>query len=382
MEDIMYDPILEQFRYDYYLRAAIMNEQFNEWYNRMNGIYTEEPLLEASQEWYNEWKITYISGIKANLSRFRLYLKSQNGKNSRWLAENKNLMLDYHKYPPKNNESIKSAPNFRVAISRLNKPISSSLNGINLSRVILNQGKSSDNDRVNMWVKKLMIPEYDASKGTFVSFAKDYYCGNDSKVKISVGSIPQVLEMGFNYCFNFNTMLRAIQVESNGIISYINNDPLSGNQEQPTSIVNNSPQQGGMASTNPNINANNTPVNAAYDQYASFMKEFFNEDITQSNQASTSPTANTNYNTNVVKSNNPIKSKISTMMNKSNNPTKKDDKIKESDIYKKKRFVCDIIRDALNAKMTAYGVLYKNFMDILQTHVNNYSKSNKTSINR
>lgn len=372
--DVMYDPIEEGFYYDYLIKLSIMNEEFQQWLNIRNGN-NNESLLEASQEWYNEWKITYISGVKANLSRFQLYLKSQNGKNSRWLAENKNLMLDYHKYPPKSNESIKSAPNFRVAISRLNKPISSSLNGINLSRVILNQGKPSDNDRVNMWVKKLIIPEYDASKGTFVSFAKDYYCGNDNKVKISVGSIPQVLEMGFNYCFNFNTMLRAIQVESNGIISYINNDPLSGNQEQPTSTTNNTPQQGGIASTNPNVNANNTPVNAAYDQYASFMKEFFNEDITQSNQASTSPTANTSYSTNVVKSNNPVKSKISSMMNKSNKPTKKDDKIKESDIYKKKRFVCDIIKDALNAKMTAYGILYKNFMNILQTHTNNYSKN-------
>ena len=382
MPSVMYDPIMESLRYDYLMKLSIMNEEFQQYIDRLQG-QDDGVLLEASQEWYNEWKITYISGIKANLSRFQLYLKSQNGKYSKWLAENKSIILDYNKYPPKNKEAIKSAPNYKLAIARLNKPITSSLNGINLNRVVLDQGE--DKNRSNLWIKKLLISEYNDNEGTFVSFAKDYYCGNDNKVKISLGSIPQVLEMAFNYCFNFNTILRATNVEANGLISYINNDPLTGQQNQPnTNQPNSTPQQGGIASTNPNVNAGNTPVNAAYDQYSLFMKEFFNEDIAQSNQASTSPTANpvSKNNNNMIKSNNPVKSKISKVMNKNNDSTNKDNKIKESDIYKKKRYVCDIVKDAFNSKMTAYGIIYKNFMDILQTHVNEYSKNANTNTNQ
>lgn len=380
MPSIMYDPIMESLRYDYLMKLSIMNEEFQQYIDRLQGK-DDGVLLEASQEWYNEWKITYISGIKANLSRFQLYLKSQNGKYSKWLAENKSIILDYNKYPPKNKEAIKSAPNYKLAIARLNKPITSSLNGINLNRVVLYQGE--DKNRSNLWIKKLLIPEYNDNEGTFVSFAKDYYCGNDNKVKISLGSIPQVLEMAFNYCFNFNTILRATNVEANGLISYINNDPLTGQQNQPNiNQPNSTPQQGGIASTNPNVNAGNTPVNAAYDQYSLFMKEFFNEDIAQSNQTSTSPTANPVSKNNMIKSNNPVKSKISKVMNKNNDSTDKDNKIKESDIYKKKRYVCDIVKDAFNAKMTAYGIIYKNFMDILQTHVNEYSKNANMNTNQ
>lgn len=380
MPSVMYDPIMESLRYDYLMKLSIMNEEFQQYIDRLQG-QDDGVLLEASQEWYNEWKITYISGIKANLSRFQLYLKSQNGKYSKWLAENKSIILDYNKYPPKNKEAIKSAPNYKLAIARLNKPITSSLNGINLNRVVLDQGE--DKNRSNLWIKKLLIPEYNDNEGTFVSFAKDYYCGNDNKVKISLGSIPQVLEMAFNYCFNFNTILRATNVEANGLISYINNDPLTGQQNQPnTNKPNSTPQQGGIASTNPNVNAGNTPVNAAYDQYSLFMKEFFNEDIAQSNQASTSPTANPVSKNNMIKSNNPVKSKISKVMNKNNDFTNKDNKIKESDVYKKKRYVCDIVKDAFNAKMSAYGIIYKNFMDILQTHVNEYSKNANANTNQ
>lgn len=376
MHDLIYDMVEESVYYDYLIKLATINEEFQQWIRLMNG--EQEPLLEASQEWYNEWKITYISGIKANLSRFQLYLKSQNGKYSRWLAENKNILLDYHKYPPKSNEAIKSAPNFKLAIQRLNKPISSSLNGINLSRVNMNSSSiKGQNNRDNLWLKKLLIPEYSDLNGTFVSFAKNYYTGNDNKVKISVGNIPQVLEMGFNYCFNFNTILRSTQVEANGLISYINNDPMTGNQEQPNTQQNSTPQQGGIASTNPNVNAGNTPVNAAYDQYSLFMKEFFNEEVSNTNQASTTPTANSNVTQNVVKSNNPVKSRINKVMDKNN--TRKDDKINNSDIYKKKRYVCDIVKDAFNAKMTAYGILYKEFMNVLQSHMNNYNKGNNST---
>ena len=113
------------------------------------------------------------------------------------------------------------------------------------------------------------------------------------------------------------------------------------------------------------------------------MKEFFNEDIAQSNQASTSTTANpVSKNNNMIKSNNPVKSKISKVMNKNNDSVNKDNKIKESDIYKKKRYVCDIVKDAFNAKMTAYGIIYKNFMDILQTHANEYSKNTNANTNQ
>lgn len=367
-----YDMTIEQLRYDYNLKIAELNEEFHQWIAMMEN--KDGVLLEASQEWYNEWKITYISGIKANLSRFELYLKSQNGKNQRWLAENKNMILDYHKYPPKSNEAIKSAPNYKIAIARLNKPLSSSLNGINLHRITLNQGKDNDN-RNNLWIKKLLIPEYNDNNGTFVSFAKNYFYGNDNKVKISVGNIPQVLEMAFNYCFNFNTILKSMQVESNGLISYINNDPMTGNQEQPTNTQPNStPQQGGIASTNPNVNAGNTPVNAAYDRYTEFMKEYFNEAVPTTNTTTTSPSANPiSKNNNVIHPNNPVKSKINKIMNKNN----KDDKIKESDIYKKKRYVCDIVKDAFNAKMTAYGYVYRDFINIMQTHVNGYLKQKK-----
>ena len=56
MPSVMYDPIMESLRYDYLMKLSIMNEEFQQYIDRLQGK-DDGVLLEASQEWYNEWKV-------------------------------------------------------------------------------------------------------------------------------------------------------------------------------------------------------------------------------------------------------------------------------------------------------------------------------------
>ena len=56
------------------------------------------------------------------------------------------------------------------------------------------------------------------------------------------------------------------------------------------------------------------------------------------------------------------------------NKPKQDPEDSETVVYNKKKLVCDILKQALNAKMTAAGMLYRDLFSYMQSHVNSYSK--------
>ena len=58
-----------------------------------------------------------------------------------------------------------------------------------------------------------------------------------------------------------------------------------------------------------------------------------------------------------------------------NQQSKQDPEDSETVIYNKKKLVCDILKQALNAKMTAAGMLYRDLFSYMQAHVNSYNKN-------
>ena len=58
-----------------------------------------------------------------------------------------------------------------------------------------------------------------------------------------------------------------------------------------------------------------------------------------------------------------------------NQQAKQDPEDSETVIYNKKKLICDILKQALNAKMTAAGMLYRDLFSYMQAHVNSYNKN-------
>ena len=64
------------------------------------------------------------------------------------------------------------------------------------------------------------------------------------------------------------------------------------------------------------------------------------------------------------------KEKVDT--NQLNNKPKIDNTDTHQISSKRKQIACDILQDAYNAKITAMGLIYRDFINIMKNHVSNY----------
>ena len=64
------------------------------------------------------------------------------------------------------------------------------------------------------------------------------------------------------------------------------------------------------------------------------------------------------------------KEKVDT--NQLNNKPKIDNTNTNQITSKRKQIACDILQDAYNAKITAMGLIYRDFINIMKNHVSNY----------
>lgn len=378
LKDDFFNAISESCEYDAILDMVQENRDMLLWMYE-NGYISQEYFEEAENSGNDQWRLDNITAIKANLKKFKDYANNQGKQNNEWLIQNRDYIIDQQKYPVKSGANIQNAPTYTTAFARIKKPLSSNISGIDIKRVTILDTKANNlqgdakkqaDYKNNLWLKKMLVTDYNG-QGPFDKFARDYYYGIDKKVNLQSQDIQQLLPKAYNFCTTYNALIKSLETDVNGIINYINKNPITGNQEPTLSQA--------QLAANKNasdVNKSNTqgmatkPVNADTD-YSLFRSTYFRDLLSEDDQTKTSTaTPKMSFSSNSSNGGNQDGSNQPQNQNK----PKQDPEDSETVVYNKKKLVCDILKQALNAKMTAAGMLYRDLFSYMQSHVNSYSK--------
>lgn len=379
LKDDFFNAISESCEYDAILDMIQENRDMLLWMYE-NGYISQEYFEEAENSGNDQWRLDNINAIKANLKKFKDYANNQGKQNNEWLIQNRDYIIDQQKYPVKSGANIQNAPTYTTAFARIKKPLSSNISGIDIKRVTILDAKANNlqgdakkqaDYKNNLWFKKMLVTDYNG-QGPFDKFARDYYYGIDKKVNLQSQDIQQLLPKAYNFCTTYNALIKSLETDVNGIINYINKNPITGNQEPTLSQA--------QLAANKNasdVNKSNTqgmatkPVNADTD-YSLFRSTYFKDLLSEDDQTKTSTaTPKMSFSSN---SSNGDNNQDGSNQPQNQNKPKQDPEDSEPVVYNKKKLVCDILKQALNAKMTAAGMLYRDLFSYMQSHVNSYSK--------
>lgn len=379
LKDDFFNAISESCEYDAILDMVQENRDMLLWMYE-NGYISQEYFEEAENSGNDQWRLDNITAIKANLKKFKDYANNQGKQNNEWLIQNRDYIIDQQKYPVKSGANIQNAPTYNTAFARIKKPLSSNISGIDIKRVTILDTKANNlqgdakkqaDYKNNLWFKKMLVTDYNG-QGPFDKFARDYYYGIDKKVNLQSQDIQQLLPKAYNFCTTYNALIKSLETDVNGIINYINKNPITGNQEPTLSQA--------QLAANKNasdVNKSNTqgmatkPVNADTD-YSLFVSTYFKDLLSEDDQTKTSTaTPKMSFSSN---SSNGDNNQDGSNQPQNQNKPKQDPEDSETVVYNKKKLVCDILKQALNAKMTAAGMLYRDLFSYMQSHVNSYSK--------
>ena len=411
MEINEYTPIIDGIIQEAMIDMAIQNEEFRQWLIEEGYITLHE---DSQQQWYIKWKGATISGMKATVDKYLTYSNKQINKNRAFLEKYKEMILNSKKYPVQGSTVIQNAPLYDQALQRISRPLSNGLIGINLEKVEISgeqenqvsMGESQEQqqqnttgtvqnsniDTQNLWLKKMLIPGYNG-RVSFTEGAKAHFYGSDSRVNMNVKTIQQLLPKAYEFCYNYSRTAHSVQTDLNGIVSFVNKDPMTG-QQQTTAATQQQAQQAdqqnnGMASTNPTAN---TAVNASVEAEYFFNRYGLQEvdqttvsnidkpisparSVNTSQQAHQTQTAYTQPRANTTTTGN------NQQQNSDDNTAKKQEKTKEKEtknqaqlLAKKKQAIVELVRDAFNAKLTAMGLIYRDFIKIMNNHVLSYKQ--------
>lgn len=379
LKDDFFNAISESCEYDAILDMIQENRDMLLWMYE-NGYISQEYFEEAENSGNDQWRLDNITAIKANLKKFKDYANNQGKQNNEWLIQNRDYIIDQQKYPVKSGANIQNAPTYTTAFARIKKPLSSNISGIDIKRVTILDTKANNlqgdakkqaDYKNNLWLKKMLVTDYNG-QGPFDKFARDYYYGIDKKVNLQSQDIQQLLPKAYNFCTTYNALIKSLETDVNGIINYINKNPITGNQEPTLSQA--------QLAANKNasdVNKSNTqgmatkPVNADTD-YSLFRSTYFKDLLSEDDQTKTSTaTPKMSFSSN---SSNGDNNQDGSNQPQNQNKPKQDPEDSETVVYNKKKLVCDILKQALNAKMTAAGMLYRDLFSYMQSHVNSYSK--------
>ena len=387
LKDDFFNAISESCEYDAILDMVQENRDMLLWMYE-NGYISQEYFEEAENSGNDQWRLDNITAIKANLKKFKDYANNQGKQNNEWLIQNRDYIIDQQKYPVKSGANIQNAPTYTTAFARIKKPLSSNISGIDIKRVTILDAKANNlqgdakkqaDYKNNLWFKKMLVTDYNG-QGPFDKFARDYYYGIDKKVNLQSQDIQQLLPKAYNFCTTYNALIKSLETDVNGIINYINKNPITGNQEPTLSQA--------QLAANKNasdVNKSNTqgmatkPVHADTD-YSLFRSTYFKDLLSEDDQTKTS-TATPKMSFSSNSSNNGDNQDSSNQPQNQNKP-KQDPEDSETVVYNKKKLVCDILKQALNAKMTAAGMLYRDLFSYMQSHVNSYSKKTNQNQNQ
>ena len=414
-KDNDFNPIIDGIIQEAMIDIAMQNEEFKQWLIDNGYITLSE---ETQSQGYLKWKQATATGMKATLDKFLAYSNKQINKNRQFLEQNKEMILNSKKYPVQGTTVIQNAPIYEQALQRVSRPISNGLIGINLEKVEITgeqenqvsmgeaqvqqqpqqaQGgtvsqatansQQTTTEAENLWLKKMLIPGY-SGKVSFVEGAKAYFYGSDSRTNMNIKMVQQLLPKAYQYCYNYNRNAHSTQTDLNGIISFVNKDPLTNQQQTQAATAQQAGQPNGMASTNPTAN---TAVNAAVEAEYFFNKyglqevdqttvSTVNRPITPArsvNTAQQSKQTKQSYTQNRVDTTTNQQGQNTKQQDDAN--TKKNEKAKEKQaksqaqlLAKKKQAAVELVRDTFNAKLTAMGLIYRDFIKIMANHVNSY----------
>lgn len=379
LKDDFFNAISESCEYDAILDMVQENRDMLLWMYE-NGYISQEYFEEAENSGNDQWRLDNITAIKANLKKFKDYANNQGKQNNEWLIQNRDYIIDQQKYPVKSGANIQNAPTYTTAFARIKKPLSSNISGIDIKRVTILDTKANNlqgdakkqaDYKNNLWFKKMLVTDYNG-QGPFDKFARDYYYGIDKKVNLQSQDIQQLLPKAYNFCTTYNALIKSLETDVNGIINYINKNPITGNQEPTLSKA-----QLAASKNASDVNKSNTqgmatkPVNADTD-YSLFRSTYFKDLLSEDDQTKTSTaTPKMSFSSN---SSNADNNQDGSNQPQNQNKPKQDPEDSETVVYNKKKLVCDILKQALNAKMTAAGMLYRDLFSYMQSHVNSYSK--------
>lgn len=354
-----------------------MNEEFTQWLIE-NEFYQEASPPNNKGPWQQEM----ISSIQNIVTQTMQYAFKEIQTNKGFLNREKNTILNLKQFPPKPSEYLKNSTNYQAAIQRLSAPFGSGLGGLDLSKV-------DDNAKANLPLKKALIPTYDG-KSDFAQFAKLYYYGGEGqRSNLTPQQVGQLMQIGYQFCTQYEARLQALQNDVRVITNFIQQNPQTGQiQNQTQSDLakiqamqsNKAVMTQGMASTNPGANVGVArPVNADTD-FDLFMKHYFEDDETDIiNEADP-----------VVSGNKPVSPVTSPKETKptppqslaSNGPDKDFGKPRGVPVDSKalaghkQEIAAGIVRDVLAAKLAALGMVYRDFMMIMRTHVSAHKGAN------
>lgn len=399
MDNELIDILIEDYRIEELSEMNMIDSEFMEWLYE-NKMLDEDTFNEESSDSNDQWRMDNINSIQQSLNTFKKYITDQANQNSSWLSKNNDIILNANKYPVRNGANIKQAPDYKSAINRIKTPISTNLSGIDLKRIELpnqdpTQPKQNDQQlmRQNLWLKKMFISTYNGET-EFQDFAKIYYYGKDKVHDISTQELQQFLPSAYNFCNSINTFIKSLETDIHGYINYINRNPITGNAENPitqTQINNNNMNNDVNKSNTANMatgNAtSNTSLNADTDYtlfYNKYFGEFYNKYFGDSISEADATQPQQQNATNQQQQTSTAKPKM-TFDNKTisgQNGQKQNGEDSDTTVWNKKKLVCNLVRQILSTKMTVSGMIYRDMMSFMQTHVNSYSKGTQNTPNQ
>lgn len=399
MDNELIDILMEDYRIEELSEMNMIDSEFMEWLYE-NKMLDEDTFNEESSDSNDQWRMDNINSIQQSLNTFKKYITDQANQNSSWLSKNNDIILNANKYPVRNGANIKQAPDYKSAINRIKTPISTNLSGIDLKRIELpnqdpTQPKQNDQQlmRQNLWLKKMFISTYNGET-EFQDFAKIYYYGKDKVHNISTQELQQFLPSAYNFCNSINTFIKSLETDIHGYINYINRNPITGNTENPitqTQINNNNMNTAvnksntanmatGNATSNTSLNAD-TDFTLFYNKYfGEFYNKYFGDSLSEADAAQ--PQQQNATNQQQQTSNAKPKMTFDNKNTSSQNGQKQNGEDSDTTIWNKKKLVCNLVRQILSTKMTVSGMIYRDMMSFMQTHVNSYSKGTQNTPNQ
>ena len=390
-EFLDYDPLLVDLRNKFLVEASMLISQ--------QVLQEEVPI--ANQAWYIKWKGETAILLKNNFAQYSKFASDQMKKYNPWLKDNAEY-FNPSNYPIDPSCTLNKAPDYRTAIYRIKEPIVNALNDINLSRIEV-EDDTDGIDNNNRYFMKSIIKSYQGNGDDFLDFAKAYYSGEDRAQDLSAQELTSMMANMYNYCMNYNQMVHVLQNQLQSIISFLNRDPVSGQQNDSQAAEKdlqglNAQQQSGnkTASSNPMANVSNTQTTTVQHASAdwlmmreSVLVEYANvATASNSNQAPTTRQSSTPNITQGSKRSNTTSGNVDPSKNtpyKNNDPNgtprvQQDSKSSEKTLaMKRKQVACNIVKDVFNCKVTAAGKIYRDYITVLRTHVAAIEQQKKNS---
>lgn len=372
-----FNPMIENILVNTQLEINRITEDFESWLIENEFLVLKES--DTSHNWYNNQKTHIINNINVGIKNMKEFIKQQTEKHSDRLVKYQEFVMNLEKYPVKPQSIPESCTNYKLALQRIDESLTKNLNGIDLNRI-----DSEESDQSNGWLKHYLISTY--TTGNFLQVAKNYYYGLDKNpIKLTPHIMAEVLKNGFQFCNLISNRMNTYETEAKEIINFINRDPNTNQIDQGTisdlQKIEMATKKNAMtdkAGTNPYKNIGQQPVQPmnANTDYSIFNFEYF-KDILSEEEIQQQPLQQ-----NIQQQQQVSNQQQQDMNNKEQQSFQKKNPNgtpvdSGSLAYRKKQIMCEIIKDCFNAKLSAVGLLYRDFMYLMAQHVGSYNYKKK-----